>query len=240
MLREKCPSPSRASINQQQTTTCRCEHASQSTAGAPVESPKFRLLGIDIGFCMMPSQQASLKGVQESREADCLCSTVPTTYTELSTNCTIVNMSGPVSTSSLFGAIRTCMRPVARKTRPHPRQLSQQPAFSTTAPACQESHVERSQLPRWQQTPPAMAMPVRTRRAPKQPPFLVNEDPALLDNAYRKMLGKEGDHMLPEELKWLAVTHKSFDHARRGFNDRLAYLGMAQPPCQKLHPESCV
>jgi len=25
--------------------------------------------------------------------------------------------------------------------------------------------------------------------------------------------------------QWLAVTHKSFDHARRGFNDRLAFFG---------------
>ena len=25
--------------------------------------------------------------------------------------------------------------------------------------------------------------------------------------------------------QWLAVTHKSFDHGRRGFNDRLAFLG---------------
>lgn len=25
--------------------------------------------------------------------------------------------------------------------------------------------------------------------------------------------------------QWLALTHKSFDHGRRGFNDRLAYLG---------------
>ncbi|KAJ8125564.1 hypothetical protein O1611_g8075 [Lasiodiplodia mahajangana] len=31
--------------------------------------------------------------------------------------------------------------------------------------------------------------------------------------------------MLPDELKWLAVTHKSFDQGRRGFNDRLAFLG---------------
>ena len=31
--------------------------------------------------------------------------------------------------------------------------------------------------------------------------------------------------MLSEETKWLAVTHKSFDHGRRGFNDRLAFLG---------------
>lgn len=75
-----------------------------------------------------------------------------------------------------------------------------------------------------------MAMPVRLRRAPQQPAFLVNEDPAALDDVYRKMLGKDGDQILPEELKWLAVTHKSFDHARRGFNDRLAYLGMQSSP----------
>ena len=39
--------------------------------------------------------------------------------------------------------------------------------------------------------------------------------------------------MLSEETKWLAVTHKSFDHGRRGFNDRLAFLG-------KLHDTSIV
>jgi len=31
--------------------------------------------------------------------------------------------------------------------------------------------------------------------------------------------------MLTEEVKWLAITHKSFDQGRRGFNDRLAYMG---------------
>lgn len=39
------------------------------------------------------------------------------------------------------------------------------------------------------------------------------------------MLGPNGDKVLSDEVKWLAVTHKSFDHGRRGFNDRLAYLG---------------
>jgi dsRNA-specific ribonuclease len=42
---------------------------------------------------------------------------------------------------------------------------------------------------------------------------------------YIRMLGQGGDSMLSDEVKWLAVTHKSFDHARRGFNDRLAFLG---------------
>jgi len=56
--------------------------------------------------------------------------------------------------------------------------------------------------------------------------------------------GTRGRDMLPDEIKvrvlsdttrnhshihvwkkWLAVTHKSFDHGRQGFNDRLAFLG---------------
>jgi len=31
--------------------------------------------------------------------------------------------------------------------------------------------------------------------------------------------------VLPEDVKWLAITHKSFDQGRRGFNERLAVLG---------------
>lgn len=53
----------------------------------------------------------------------------------------------------------------------------------------------------------------------------VNEDPKKLDDALDTFLGRDGHRLLPEELKWLAVTHKSFDQGRRGFNDRLAFLG---------------
>ena len=56
--------------------------------------------------------------------------------------------------------------------------------------------------------------------------FRVNEDPQKLDRVYNRVLGRMGDKMLSEEVKWLAVTHKSFDHGRRGYNDRLAFLGM--------------
>ncbi|KAL8689212.1 MAG: hypothetical protein Q9218_005064 [Villophora microphyllina] len=56
--------------------------------------------------------------------------------------------------------------------------------------------------------------------------FKVNEDPEKLDTVLVRVLGKDGDSMLTDEVKWLAVTHKSFDHGRRGFNDRLAYLGL--------------
>ena len=55
----------------------------------------------------------------------------------------------------------------------------------------------------------------------------VNNDPAKLDAMYNRLLGEGGSQMLPEELKWLAVTHKSFDQGRRGFNDKLALTGMS-------------
>ncbi|KAI9047287.1 hypothetical protein LZ554_008737 [Drepanopeziza brunnea f. sp. 'monogermtubi'] len=52
-----------------------------------------------------------------------------------------------------------------------------------------------------------------------------NSDPAVLDRFYIRFLGRGGEQVLTEEVKWLAVTHKSFDQGRRGFNDRLAFLG---------------
>lgn len=56
-------------------------------------------------------------------------------------------------------------------------------------------------------------------------PFEANSDPKKLDAFYVNFLGKGGDRVLTEEVKWLAVTHKSFDQGRRGFNDRLAFFG---------------
>lgn len=35
----------------------------------------------------------------------------------------------------------------------------------------------------------------------------------------------DGHKILTDEVKWLCVTHKSFDQGRRGFNERLAFLG---------------
>jgi len=70
-----------------------------------------------------------------------------------------------------------------------------------------------------------MIAPIRTRPLPQGNDFKVNEDPRRLDEAYVKMLGNGGEKVLTDEVKWLAITHKSFDHGRRGFNDRLAFLG---------------
>ena len=55
--------------------------------------------------------------------------------------------------------------------------------------------------------------------------WVVNNDPKPLDDMYNRLLGPGGADMLPDEVKWLAVTHKSFDQGRRGFNDRLALMG---------------
>lgn len=81
--------------------------------------------------------------------------------------------------------------------------------------------------PRWSRTPPAMRAPVRVRpRGPSWVPFECNTNPDKLDAMYSRFLGRQGPRLLSDETKWLAVTHKSFDHGRRGFNDRLAFLGM--------------
>ena len=80
--------------------------------------------------------------------------------------------------------------------------------------------------PRWQQTPKGMTMPFRVRPKPKNNEWRCNNDPRKLDAMYVRILGDGGDKMLSEEVKWLAVTHKSFDQGRRGFNDRLAYFGV--------------
>ena len=63
--------------------------------------------------------------------------------------------------------------------------------------------------------------------------FTVNSDTRRLTEALRRFYGAqewdavaEGEGgFLPEEVRWLCVTHKSFDHGRRGFNDRLGFFG---------------
>lgn len=70
-----------------------------------------------------------------------------------------------------------------------------------------------------------MMAPIRSKPPVANNDFAVNEDPERLDRVYDRVLGNGGCEMLTEEVKWLAVTHKSFDHGRRGFNDRLSFLG---------------
>ena len=70
-----------------------------------------------------------------------------------------------------------------------------------------------------------MMAPARSKPPVMNNDFEVNNDPDKLDRVYKRILGTFGDEMLTDEVKWLAVTHKSFDHGRRGYNDRLSYLG---------------
>lgn len=79
--------------------------------------------------------------------------------------------------------------------------------------------------PRWSYTPEQMKAPFHPRIKDPRKAWQVNEDPDKLDRMYIKFLGKGGDKILTDEIKWLAVTHKSFDQGRRGFNDRLAFFG---------------
>ncbi|KAJ9617207.1 hypothetical protein H2200_000928 [Cladophialophora chaetospira] len=85
--------------------------------------------------------------------------------------------------------------------------------------------VDGNAPPRWSQTPPALKAPVRVRPPRIPQPLKINKDQRKLDEFYNKFLGRDGHKMLSEETKWLAVTNKSFDAGRRGFNDRLAFFG---------------
>ncbi|KJZ73932.1 hypothetical protein HIM_06600 [Hirsutella minnesotensis 3608] len=101
---------------------------------------------------------------------------------------------------------------------------------TTTTKSNSESNAPATQdkpVPRWSQTPPAMkaAVQVNWAKKPENKVWRVNSDPEMLDQMYDRLLGRDGRNMLPEELKWLAITHKSFDQGRRGFNDRLALMG---------------
>lgn len=91
----------------------------------------------------------------------------------------------------------------------------------------EERPEELRQRPRWSYTPEAMKAPFSPHitKDPRRSVWKVNNNPQKLDAMYVRFLGRDGDRLLPEEVKWLAVTHKSFDQGRRGFNDRLAYMG---------------
>lgn len=88
---------------------------------------------------------------------------------------------------------------------------------------------DMQERPRWSYTPERMKGPgfsINIVKDPSRTVWEVNEDPAKLDAVYNRLLGPKGDRTLTDEIKWLAITHKSFDQGRRGFNTRLAYFGV--------------
>ena len=79
--------------------------------------------------------------------------------------------------------------------------------------------------PRWKQTPKALQWPFQIRERKNQKGVWVcNDDPRVLHQMYDRLIGNH--NLLSEETRWLAVTHKSFDQGKRGYNDRLSYIGM--------------
>lgn len=98
--------------------------------------------------------------------------------------------------------------------------------FSASSPRPEVQYEnERAPRPRWSYTPQKMTAPYPIQIKDPDKAWECNNDPAKLDRFYVKFLGRGGDSVLTEEGKWLAVTHKSFDQGRRGFNDRLAFFG---------------
>lgn len=121
--------------------------------------------------------------------------------------------SGLWRSSNAARTLMPCVRTYATDSTPE--------SFKTKTPS------SSGVVPRWSQTPAAMKAPLQLDWAknPQNKVWTVNNDPKKLDEVYERLLGPGGSKLLPEELKWLAVTHKSFDQGRRGFNDRLALLG---------------
>ena len=124
--------------------------------------------------------------------------------------------------SSVCTALRQCRTP----SQPLLRQAAAR-QLTTTSPRLSEE-AQPEERPRWSYTPERMKGPnmsIRIVKDPRRTIWHVNDDPTLLDAMYNRFLGPNGDRMLPDEVKWLAITHKSFDYGRRGFNTRLAYYG---------------
>lgn len=107
-------------------------------------------------------------------------------------------------------------------------------ALSTESSDQDEQQAEIPRYPRWLVTPPRMIAPVRSKPPVPNNDFHINQSQQILDKAFGKVLGKNGHRMLPQEVMWLAVTHKSFDHGKRGYNDRLAFFGMIYSPHEQL------
>lgn len=142
----------------------------------------------------------------------------------------------PMSKSTAFWTFASLARPFEKRAvcqstsyfRPQQPSLPPSNAFTTSLRRSYEINPYAdppNDRPRWQAPPPQMTAPFRSKPPVEGNDYAVNEDPRKLNKAYDRLLGKDGHKLLTEEVKWLAVTHKSFDHGRRGYNDRLAFLG---------------
>lgn len=136
----------------------------------------------------------------------------------------------PIRPAGKCLSVATSLRPLAPcKLTPitsHWSKLSPSTrALSTENSDWHEQRARTQEHPRWQATPPRMTAPVRSKPPVFNNHYRVNESQELLDKVFDNVLGRNGHRLLPEEVMWLCVTHKGFDHGRRGYNDRLAFFG---------------
>jgi large subunit ribosomal protein L15 len=130
------------------------------------------------------------------------------------------------STGRTLQALRRRARPICECNRATNSRAAVIRQFSASPPRPDVQYEnDKAERPRWAYTPERMKAPYTWRIKDPEQKWECNSDPALLDQFYIRFLGRGGDQMLTEEVKWLAITHKSFDQGRRGFNDRLAFLG---------------
>ncbi|KAH6692526.1 RNase III domain-containing protein [Plectosphaerella plurivora] len=154
-------------------------------------------------------------------------------------------MAANTSRSAAFALTRRAVQQCFSSSRPAfpskraVRAFATTPATAQTASAIKIDEFSRRMLeaerpdevkesrPRWSYTPEGMKAPFSPHetKVPSRSVWAVNSNPVKLDQMYVRLLGQGGDKLLPDEIKWLAITHKSFDQGRRGFNDRLAFLG---------------
>lgn len=109
-----------------------------------------------------------------------------------------------------------------------PREIadaSSRRGFAAATARLNPSQSAEEPRPRWSYTPERMIAPHSLKKHKPDNQWIVNESPEKLDAFYTRLLGDGGDKLLTDEVKWLAITHKSFDQGRRGYNDRLAFFG---------------
>jgi large subunit ribosomal protein L15 len=135
-----------------------------------------------------------------------------------------VKMTSKQASRSLQAIIRRA-RPSCQCTATSSRTSSIRHFSASSSRPEAEYENERAARPRWSYTPQKMIAPYPLQAKDPDKAWECNSDPAKLDRFYNKFLGRGGDSVLTEEVKWLAITHKSFDQGRRGFNDRLAFFG---------------
>ncbi|AEO62190.1 uncharacterized protein THITE_2106075 [Thermothielavioides terrestris NRRL 8126] len=140
--------------------------------------------------------------------------------------------------SGCSSALQRCSAPahsIAQRLGPSAVAVRQLSTTSATRNSnAVDAALETQERPRWSYTPERMKGPgfsINIVKDPRRTVWHNNDDPAKLDAMYNRLLGPKGDRMLPDEIKWLAITHKSFDQGRRGFNTRLAYFGAFAETC---------